>query len=305
MSKVETAFNLKDFLLNELAKLPHDRALQIKGHNAVIRCPFHSGGMERTPSMGILLEPRKGASPGVYSCFACKAKGSWSNFAELYNLTPLSKGKYKEAELSGGLLHLYQEDISPPDYRMMIGWPSSVPWRGIPGKTLAMMECKSVFIGGETWMYLPVLQGEKQAGGIYCKVTRKDKKDKAYINTPGQWSHSTLLGFNDAASRAHRDDPLWVVEGPRDCLRLITAGQRAVALIGAAVTPKKISLIRRLDPPRIIVATDADEAGNTSAEALRSALGKEFDTVRLNMKEGTDPFDLTDEQIVKIRRKLK
>ena len=120
MSKVETAFNLKDFLLNELAKLPHDRALQIKGHNAVIRCPFHSGGMERTPSMGILLEPRKGASPGVYSCFACKAKGSWSNFAELYNLTPLSKGKYKEAELSGGLLHLYQEDISPPDYRMMI-----------------------------------------------------------------------------------------------------------------------------------------------------------------------------------------
>lgn len=54
------------------------------GKNLMVTCPFHGGGQERNPSMGILAEDKVGATgvvqQGAANCLACGAKHNLPQF---------------------------------------------------------------------------------------------------------------------------------------------------------------------------------------------------------------------------------
>lgn len=298
------------FYEGELKKLPPDRMVTFVKGQAKVRCHLHGGGMESNPSLEVVID-KPGKTPGIFHCFSCHAKGLWSDLAEAYAQHGLRKEQEALVPRSGpdnGYVYIPPPDTSArtlPNLDMLMPWPKTLPWRGIPPETMIRYSAKLVLYRGKPTAYLPALVGGECVGAIYAMLQRKDKKTLAYINTPGPWAEDTVLGFDQANTPRMHNRPLWVCEGPRDLLHLRSAGVRAVALIGAAVTRGKMKLIRELDPPFLLRATDADAAGDAASAALKAMAKKaSIPTARLKMAEGTDPVDLSLERIRAINQRL-
>lgn len=290
------------FFERELAKLPPDRMLSLKANGeAVLRCPVHNGGMERTPSLGINLGKSKKSPLGAWNCLACHVGGGWNAFAELMGLRRLN-AKDHGAQVADRYVYVPPDDdkFELPDIDALMAWPEGLPWRGIPDSTLIHYNFRLINWGGKPSAYMPVTIYNEPVGGIFIALERASKKEKAYLNTPGEWSGDAVLGFDQAMEMA--GEPLWVVEGPRDMANVAAHGGRVVALIGAAVTSTKVKLISELDPPIVLRATDPDEAGDTASKALKSVLRRKYGiaSIRVNMQEDSDPADLKRENVQRV-----
>ena len=75
MSK--NSFSIADPIKRELEKLSDKKRVSYKSGNAWIRCPYHGGGNEKTPSLKINLTSTK-ASIGSCYCFACGKNIGWN-----------------------------------------------------------------------------------------------------------------------------------------------------------------------------------------------------------------------------------
>lgn len=288
--------NLRQLIETEIEKRP-DRDPVHKSDGIWIRCPYHGGGNERTASMRIRVDSNYRI--GSHKCFGCHRWSSdWNELAKTLGLrqTKLSDQVYTAGDFSFEDMD-FEEEL--PDISQMQPWPSTQDWRGISGKTLALMQARMEY-RRRVMLYLPVHVHKKYVGGIHCELVvtqeMKDRGQLSYVNVSGTWSKKNLFGYDIAKKRR---GPLWVVEGPRDTGKLIQLGGRVVGLLGSYVGQSKIELIESLDPPMIIIATDPDAAGDKAAAALEERI--EFiPTVRVNFPKDKDAADMT----VKIYEKL-
>lgn len=300
--------SILNFLTKECEKIPLEREAYTKRDGTVwLRCPYHSGGQERTPSFKINLNPSAPAALGSYYCFSCHVKGAWNTFAALFGLKQLKKAQVKEIHSDDTFLRrrdFSDQEAHVPDLRMMAQWSPVVDWRTIPGKTICRFGGRRMALGRHSYLYLPVMVYGEHVGGIQAILERdrSNKKQKAYINTDGTWSHSSLFGFDQAMDR--QGEPLWIVEGPRDALWINTNGGRVVGLIGSAFTNEKAKLILDLDPPCILVATDGDDAGNKTCDDILNSVGGEIPCKVFPFKEGEDPCNLTEKKIEKALKSM-
>ena len=295
------------FIQNELAKVP-DRQPDNRARKLWIRCPNpeHSGGNERTPSCAITYE---GKYAGRFRCFGCKEKGHWNKLAEWMHLAKLdtSIDNTHEAKLN---FKRFSQVSSRQDMSRLIAWPASATWRGINGDTLRnIFNVHLTKRHKEDYLVFPVTLYGQQEGTIdaLLREPRRDKygkKEVTYINSPGPWAEHVLFNF-DYARRNMRRHPLWIVEGPRDTCNVAQHGGRVVGLIGSAVTRAKVELIRAIDPPLIIKATDNDTAGNHASDTLSEELAEWYPMLRYNFTDGRDPADLTKDQIARVHRRAK
>jgi 5S rRNA maturation endonuclease (ribonuclease M5) len=285
----------------ELSKLPIDRSPEYKTDSVWMRCPFHSGGMEKTPSFKINLTSPKAAVGHCY-CFGCHQSMPWNTLAELYQLAKFRQSAIKQAQQTTFDLNLNLEEPVPPDYKRMFKWPETLDWRGINGATVTEMNGRTVRFGKHVMLYLPITTRGDNVGGILCKMERNDPKEKAYFNVDGGWASSALIGYDIARARK---GPLWVVEGPRDTANIIQHGGRAVGLIGSAVTSAKLRLIKALDPPSIIRATDPDDAGDGADKLLKDGLSDLFATERYPYDDGDDGAKLTKAEVTEAIKYMK
>lgn len=301
-----------EWLRKQLAKLPSERGLTFNGDQALVRCHNveHSGGNERHASMTINIE-KPNAPPGIWGCWSCGASGNYEALVKAYpNVLELPMSGSSEAlkafENTGVFLHPDTIESSArvelPDLKELPDWPESAVWRrSVDGTTIARYGGKLAFHAGRQCLYLPVHVFEDYVGGVYAVLERKDKKTKAYINTPGPWSAKALFGYDQARWAGLSKKPVWVAEGPRDTLRLASADQRAVGLLGKAVTKAKQELLLNLDAPFYLLATDADEAGRSARMALIEAFrNSNVPYFTVKMDEGSDPADLSISKIQSI-----
>ena len=126
-----------------------------------------------------------------------------------------------------------------------------------------------------------------------------------YINSPQSalFDKSRLLFGLDRARRAIRDSGAAViVEGYMDVIQAHQAGYpNVVAQMGTAMTEKQLRLIAPRHASKIVLALDADEAGQRAArrslEVARQALSRDFagrlsvDLRILQVPQGKDPDD--------------
>ena len=123
------------YYLNSLAPF---YGLRINGDSAWIKCPWHKGGNERTPSLKINLNGMK-APIGAFYCFACKEHGNWDKLADELNI------KYKSFEKDvENLPDDLDTDLFPSDSQFENDsyWPKSLNWRGIKGQLLHELNAK-------------------------------------------------------------------------------------------------------------------------------------------------------------------
>ena len=154
-------------------------------------------------------------------------------------------------------------------------------------------------------LMIPIRDERGRAVGFGGRALASEDSAK-YINSPQSavFDKSRLLFGLDMARRAIRESGTAViVEGYMDVIQAHQAGYFNVAAqMGTAMTEKQIRLIAPRYARKIVLALDADEAGQNAArrslDVARQALADDFagrlsvDLRILQMPEGKDPDDL-------------
>ena len=117
-----------------------------------------------------------------------------------------------------------------------------------------------------------------------------------YLNTPETAlfdKGSILYGLDRARSAIRERAECLVVEGYMDVIALHQTGfPHAVAALGATLTEGQAQELTRLDVQRLLLAFDADEAGQRAVLAgLDQAVGRQFLVRAIRVPHGKDPAD--------------
>lgn len=285
----------------------------VKGNCCWIKCPFHGGGQERTPSCCINLV--KGKYPiGFFYCFACGKHGSWNDLAEkIGGLTKMEGEELKHQELlttrltSAQTAALFGKEMEESiDFKIMIDWNRREDWRGISGELLYKLGAKLFF--NKQWkrnqIFLPAYQNGELKGGIKGALV-KEPNYPSYLNTAGPWVKKTLFPYDFTRKMERAKDFIAIVEGPRDALNLIQYGFPALAILGSKNwSDLKCSMVTLLNPKYIVLALDNDEAGIQALETIYASFKDSAEIIQMKFREGGDPGELKKEEVEKFLNKL-
>lgn len=293
----------------QLEKLPSWRGGGFKQNNYWIRCPFHGGGTEKTPSVVINLVENQKWPIGTFHCFSCGKHGDWNVLARELKLKEFNVDKF-QAEIASDVFSREDEEnlfgMSIFKTQDSVEWPRDKKWRSISGKLLNKIGAKFTYsdIIKDTQIYLPVNVMGEEIGGINALLTRKDKSQKAYFNKPGAWSHKALFPY-DYVSNSMNTNLIALCEGPRDALNLIQHGLSALAILGTGTITgenkrglkNKCDLLLNLDPDLVLLMFDPDGAGRRATNAAYKYLQDKVNLKVIKMKEGKDPANLSKHEV--------
>lgn len=124
------------------------------------------------------------------------------------------------------------------------------------------------------------------------------------VSRYGKWRFPTglrrntlLYGYHQAPRLSQAGTVL--VECPWGVLRLAQLGIPAVALLGTHLSPTQQLLLT--DLPMVVVMMDGDKAGHSAARTIRQRLPR---TTVIDLPNGLDPDDLSDDELAKARTYL-
>lgn len=291
-----------------------------------IPCPFHN---ETQPSLYINLDPnnRKNAIGGYY-CFGCRAKtsthGGWNGLAQKLGLAEISEDSnqvttYVRREISMEDLHDpddgwdLDELLSQWNCGFWAPWPEHQAWRSVPGwlirKIGGMLSLDEKY--EQQVCILPQWQDDLLIGAVKarCRVFKKTRLK--YLSAPGEWVKThALFPYHTVQNMlaVRKDRSIFLVEGPRDAIRLIGCGIPALALLGTNNwSEEKRDLLLTLDPDRVFFAFDNDSAGQNAIRLVAPTLKGFATRIRIRFKgDGkVDPGNVPLEQIREWKRRYK
>ena len=253
--------------------------------NVMVTCPFHAGGNEEVPSMGIYIE--EGERCGLANCFACGYKGSVESIIKDLGG---DVGDYLEAQEEPKRkidLFLGREVKNEVSFKMNYtkAYPLYLAERGISKEVAEEFD-----IGHKKdKIVFPIISfyGE-EVGYITRSITTKDYKIS-------YGTHKRFYGEYALSKKFPETKEVFIVEGVFDTLSLHQAGLPTLGLlgIGNSYQAKELSESRFR---RIILVLDGDKAGREGAKKLAEEIkGKEV--IVINLKDGLDPNDMTEKQI--------
>lgn len=318
------ATNEAEIITSELLRADSEHRLGLKfknnGGEIWIRCPHHGGGRERTGSLRVTINENS-AHYLKCKCHGCNKYGHYNDvMAEPLGLQKVDKD-FKAVgfqKLSFREKQQARKDRREGNIDLRLSttfdWPVEREWRTIPGKVV-------VRVGGvltetfndleEPRLAFPVNVWGEPAGYIYALLhdPKRDaeghKIEIAYLNSTGNWKEKVVFNFDMARKRLKKNPgmPLWIEEGPRDTLHTYAAGCAVVGNMGSSFSDEKAELIKLLDPPRLLVATDADEAGDKLAESIYEHLHGHLPMTRVKFARGKDPCDYPRKWFRKVNEK--
>jgi DNA primase len=117
-----------------------------------------------------------------------------------------------------------------------------------------------------------------------------------YLNTPETdvfKKGELLYGLDTAKTSIRSSGEALVVEGYMDVIALHQTGfKNAVAALGATLTADQAALLSRLDVQKLLLAFDADDAGQRAIlSGLEQSIGRNFLVRAIRVPHGKDPAD--------------
>jgi len=317
--------SIEDFLWGEINRAP-DRMAEERANAIFIRCPNpeHSGGHESTPSLRIFTD---GSNAATFKCYGCGWTGHWNDIADILGLQRLNAATHVEKKFSA----LSQDDIGQmlgvgtelevkvnPDEPLVLferetPWYEDTDWRTIKGSTLKKVGALLVINRqGNCRIRFPAMYKGKRVGhvtGLLQKAANKQAPsylESKHIFNGRPWSETHVL-FHDYCReqlKKHPNKPLFIVEGPRDALKLIEYGLLAVPLLGTQKNlDEKIDTIFNLNPRCFIVMLDGDAAGRKGQKIIFKKLTRRYaDVRRVKLPDDVDPAMLSKRIARKIER---
>lgn len=277
-----SSLNRRQFVLDQLAMYA-GVTKKLNDASTFIICPFHS---EKTPSFRIFHGERTTSPFGV--CYGCGQKKTWNDLAPVIGLKPFEKQKPKDEFLNLSLLPA-DSDFETEEQKEKIRFkalPKNKKWRGISTNLLIDIGAKKCEVYHEEhgWLkpkiYLPVIIRERERGYIKARI-KKHADFPSYINSKGVWSKTHGLFPYDASVKLMKKlktRTIVLVEGPRDALRLLSAGIPAMCILGTqSWTSQKTKVLELSGATTVILFMDGDCAGKDATKKLKKELKSMFD----------------------------
>ena len=239
-------------------------------NDIMVTCPFHKGGMEHKPSLGINKDS------GVYHCFTCGEKGTIVDLvAYTLDISPKQAIRKLAGEYiySGGRRSL-DIDLSSqkivhtnPNYKTEY-LKNNTPAIEYLQKRNVVGVAKLFPIGfnpqhNSIIIYVQNLQGNI----VYSK--ERNITTKRYYNTADVRKSDYLFGAYQIAKYWNGTSPVWICESEIDALTCWSRGQYAVAIGGSHISNKQIQIIKQLGIKTLINGLDRDSAGIEGWETLK------------------------------------
>ena len=242
-----------------------------RGHGYVrIRCPYHSGGHEKNPSMSILTEPKNGFEEGFCKCFTC----GWTGTVE--KLFKDAGYAYKKTAPKRTTVKIVlQTAKKKTKFDMVYRFSPYLAKRCI--SSITQSKFRTFEQGGR--IHMPVFNRK----GDYLYEISRSLENKQYFVEEGAQKTIAYIEEIDFGK------PVYVVESQINAMSLFELGLQAVATLGAAsLTPLKEALKYA---PHIILAFDPDEAGMLATDKCLQMFGPHRARY-LELPEGKDINDI-------------
>ena len=313
------------------------RRIRTRGNNVHATCPdesSHSGGVDRRPSFGILINP-DGLSPS--NCRACGFHDSAEWIARTHGWADLAGGFRKDIEGSGyfhipttnrGIWDVPDEDPLLPPESSIEPYVGKVPQyvldRGFTLETCKAWELgfdipkqRLIFvvrdrlgrlrgISGRTLVnhpakYLHYIWDHRY--GCWRAGYGKAKDDKEWFAQLEKWKKSLLFYGESMVNWGRvpesRRDTIVLVEGHTDSMWLWQHRWVAMSVMGSSLSEAQAKTVIQLLPRggRVVTLGDGDEGGVTMANSIRAKLSARVPCFQRILANKTDPQDLAGEQI--------
>lgn len=242
-----------------------------RGHGYVrIRCPYHSGGHERNPSMSILTQPKNGFQEGFCKCFTC----GWTGTVE--QLFKDAGYIYKKPQKQKTTVRIVLQVNKPKTKQEMIyRFSPYLAKRCISATTQSKF--RTYEEGGK--VHMPVFD---RKGRYLFKISRSLENKQYFVEEGAQKTPAYIEEIDFG-------QPVYVVESQINAMSLYELGLQAVATLGASSTgPLKDALKLA---PHIILAFDPDEAGMLATDKCLQMFGPHRARY-LELPEGKDINDI-------------
>jgi len=218
-------------------------------------CPFHD---DRKPSFTFNDE-------GLFFCFGCQVKGNANQFAEMVGETiavdmPVIIPKVRSWSPPGPLDSSYQERVFAAHETLLLDparYIGDLPWN--------LHIVKKLTIGWEDGLVFPYLNSN---GDLVNIKWHKKRQVKGHAQT-------FIFPFWHMIHRYKQDKVLYVVEGEKDCVSMISKGNQAISFNNGAATkiPRELVSIFRDRFDDIVIYFDEDDAGRKATVNFLESYG--------------------------------
>jgi hypothetical protein len=241
--------NCFDLFQKYVSKIKETQAGQFLG-----LCPFHD---DRHPSFSFNED-------GAFYCHACGIKGNAVKFAKLVgesgsNLPKMvvSKKKVKVWSMPEALDVRYHETVFRANDTLLKNYAKFT--KGLPWNRDIV---KKLFVGWDDGFVFPYLNGEGELVNIKWHK-RKQVRGHAQTFVYPYWH---MMG------KYKGNQTLYVVEGEKDCISMISKGKQAITFSNGANSnvPKELVSIIKGKFSDVAVIFDQDEAGRKATEKIMS-----------------------------------
>ena len=121
-------------------------------------------------------------------------------------------------------------------------------------------------------------------------ISQIQKRYKKVMFCPGFSSGNHLFGYYENKQYQKGIDYLVLVQGQRDCLKLMQQGIPCVALHGVNLSKEQSLMIEKISNKEVFLGFDMDQAGNRGCESAYKELNDKIDQIYvLNFSQGKDP----------------
>ena len=241
------------------------------------KCPYHTGGQERRPSMSILTEHKGKLEAGFAQCFSCGWTGTFADIARDFGLEYVPDEAVIEVKEAKPVPKI---NLQPAVYKKDTPYKYSpyLAKRGISEDT--QREYRVYERDDEHKVYMPVFS--RQGQFLYANARSTTTK---FYSIP-EYIVKTLAGLDSVDF----NKPIAIVESQINMFTLHSARYaHAVATLGVANT-LALSAIKKAVGP-FLVMMDGDEHGRKAAKKIVDYLGKHRCIV-YDFKDGEDVNDL-------------
>lgn len=317
MSAIDTLLNVA----------PRYRDGMRQGPNHImVRCPFHGGGNEKTPSLSISL------NVPVWFCHGCKASGHIAQLLGAAGLSrssidavlPKSSGERYVKQTLGAKILKSTHDLFRGKYILDEGLldlyrlcPTSLRQAGFKQTTLRHFEVgydtKNIRITyplRNVYGDLIGISGRANLEGIEPRYRIYDREliERTDYHVPAEYTmesvKSAILWHGHVVrplffANSHVTDFMVITEGFKACMWTWQHGfEDVVALVGSYLTDHHAELIGRV-VPRVVLFLDNNEAGwRGTKQAALKLIRKGVDvTVARYPDDREQPDDLAEEEI--------
>jgi len=296
---------LRELVVNSLISVGGRR----RGDSILICCPWHS---EKKPSLNVHVGHK--IIPGSFQCFGCRAKGNWNDLARALRL-PLFNFRdttyIKDEATYNSIVTQVIEDIkkknTTEEIKILKGTeelPDYFMWRGYTGKFYKRFGAEYYWNRktDRSYLYFPLYMNGEYRGYTICNLDGKDSEKYQTFTESSKvfFLYDYIIG----------DEPIVLVEGHFDALRLWAEGISALAIFGVKNWSNiKKSYLLTKHPSKIVIAFDGDKPGYDAAINIWKDLKISYYNVDIfylpyQPNNKLDPGNMLDEHIMGLRGML-